>query len=294
VGQEGIDMQISGFQPNDPREKTISHHRKNEAEFTVDKNAENDHRIKADSMQATEGCTRVGLQTSKHNNLSIEQQLDFCIKNNYSVFEIFFDGIWPSDVGKDRREKIRATAREHGITLQVHGPILHVDKWDRILKETVKFCADVGSTILTLHPRSRDVADYEGAFKLALKKGIKIGLENYKEDGAYYSPEKFIEVYNRFARFPNAGITFDAGHANIAQEAVTYLKSIPSEKIISIHIHDNDGKEDQHLPVGQGTIDFPGLLHTLKERHYQGNLIIERWEPGLESAKYITTLWDKE
>jgi sugar phosphate isomerase/epimerase len=284
-------MEISGHRQPERHRKVI-HPRKdaNEAEFPM--NIEDRCSMEVKGMQASSRC-KVGLQTSKHNNLSVEQQLDFCIKKGFSVFEIFFDGFWPSDISKERRKEIKKMAAEQGITLQVHGPIEHVEKWKKALEETVEFCHDVGSTMLTLHPGAKDVPVYQEIFGLAQDKGIRIGLENYREDGAYYSPEKLTSMLNRFSAFPNAGITFDVGHANIEREAVSYLNAIPSEKIINIHIHDNDGKEDQHLPVGKGNIDFPALLQTLKQRHYRGNLIIERWEPGLESARYITTMWDK-
>ena len=42
-----------------------------------------------------------------------------------------------------------------------------------------------------------------------------------------------------------------------------WLKAV-SSKLIQLHLHDNHGRADEHLPVGDGTIDFSPLLRHLK------------------------------
>lgn len=57
------------------------------------------------------------------------------------------------------------------------------------------------------------------------------------------------------------GFCFDAGHA-------TLFSRLPVQKwvealgvdIREMHIHDNRGRRDDHLPVGEGTINFRGVL----------------------------------
>lgn len=236
---------------------------------------------------------RVGLQTSKHNHLLVEQQLDFCIAHGKKVFEIFFDGFKPTDLKPDLRKKIKETAFANGITLQVHAPIEEAKDRKKVLRETLAFCEDVGSRVLTVHPHRKEIPLYKKIFREAQQKEISIGLENYKEGDTYYTPGEFVDFCNKFSGFPNVGITFDVGHANIGQDVIAFLEAIPAERIINIHLHDNAGREDSHLPIGRGKIDFPELVRHLKEKNYKGNFIIERWETGLESAEYFPRLWQE-
>ncbi len=74
-------------------------------------------------------------------------------------------------------------------------------------------------------------------------------------------------------------ICFDIGHANTMgaiDECIDAFKG----RIANIHIHDNAGKSDDHLTIGDGNIDFSNALSKLKG--YKGNYIIE--SKSMESA----------
>ena len=51
-------------------------------------------------------------------------------------------------------------------------------------------------------------------------------------------------------------------------------------RLVNLHVHDNRGETDEHLPVGRGTIDFPWLLRSLSG--YTGRYVIE--SRGLDDA----------
>jgi sugar phosphate isomerase/epimerase len=36
--------------------------------------------------------------------------------------------------------------------------------------------------------------------------------------------------------------------------------------LVEVHLHDNDGEVDQHLPPGDGKFDFVGFLRRLRQR----------------------------
>ena len=48
-----------------------------------------------------------------------------------------------------------------------------------------------------------------------------------------------------------------------------------ADRIDHIHISDNFGKEDNHLPIGTGTIDFPKIVKALKEIGYNKTITLE-------------------
>ena len=73
------------------------------------------------------------------------------------------------------------------------------------------------------------------------------------------------------------GFVFDLGHANI-MEGVEHEFEIMKERIRSLHVHDNNGKEDKHLfpTVGEGgTIDWRKTMTMLRTRPEQYPLLLE-------------------
>jgi len=73
------------------------------------------------------------------------------------------------------------------------------------------------------------------------------------------------------------GFVFDLGHANI-MEGVEHEFELMKDRIKSLHIHDNNGKEDKHLfpTVAEGgTIDWRKTMALLRSRPGQYPLLLE-------------------
>jgi len=69
-------------------------------------------------------------------------------------------------------------------------------------------------------------------------------------------------------------LTFDIGHANTIGEIKDFTKLL-DKFIVNVHLHDNDGRVDEHLPIGKGSIDFVRLFKTMKDWRNNKPLIIE-------------------
>ncbi len=69
---------------------------------------------------------------------------------------------------------------------------------------------------------------------------------------------------------PSFGVCVDAGHMNLFSrvDMEQWFGSL-GHWIKEVHIHDNNGQYDEHLPVGEGTIDFSRFF-SLLERHTDG------------------------
>jgi sugar phosphate isomerase/epimerase len=70
-----------------------------------------------------------------------------------------------------------------------------------------------------------------------------------------------------FLRYPSelpliggTGLALDVGHAHLNNCLDEFLTC----PIRHVHIHDNDGKDDTHLPVGEGTIDFVKVMDAVR------------------------------
>ena len=77
------------------------------------------------------------------------------------------------------------------------------------------------------------------------------------------------------------GITFDFGHMNIGkkygftdEDMIKEAKAI-AKNVKHVHLADNFGYSDSHLPPGMGNVPNKELLETLKKGGFQGTKIVE-------------------
>ncbi len=118
------------------------------------------------------------------------------------------------------------------------------------------------------------------SLKLATQKasdlGLTICLENmFDKAGVMIEPEEFEEVLEKF---PSLKLTLDIGHANISgsgqKRTLNYIRRL-GDRIGHVHVSDNFGKADNHLPIGAGRIDFPKIMKALKKTGYDDTITLE-------------------
>jgi sugar phosphate isomerase/epimerase len=89
-----------------------------------------------------------------------------------------------------------------------------------------------------------------------------------------FQPYEFQSV---FEAFPEIRLTLDIGHANLGggkNKSSEFIQRY-GYRIGHVHANDNFGKEDSHLPIGAGIIDFEKILKELKEAQYDETMTIE-------------------
>lgn len=119
----------------------------------------------------------------------------------------------------------------------------------------------------------------------AQQRGVEVLLENIPN--ALSSAERLNYFLGQ--THLNLNYCFDIGHAHIGNGIEAEFE-LMKERIRSTHIHDNDGKEDQHLFPGEGTIDWAAAVQLLESRSGQYPLLLELREPPerehvIEAAK---------
>ncbi|RLB07347.1 MAG: sugar phosphate isomerase/epimerase [Deltaproteobacteria bacterium] len=94
--------------------------------------------------------------------------------------------------------------------------------------------------------------------------GVTLALENVFEEGPE-TLEMLLEAINS----PHFGFCFDTGHwlvfGKIGWEE--WIRRL-GNRLVEVHIHDNNGKEDQHLPPGDGKFDFPKFFRFLGNQQH--------------------------
>jgi len=72
------------------------------------------------------------------------------------------------------------------------------------------------------------------------------------------------------------GFCFDTGHFNaFAGSGLEAWIDRLGSRLIEIHLHDNKGALDEHLPVGEGTFPFARLFAILREKKLAPILTVE-------------------
>ncbi len=140
-----------------------------------------------------------------------------------------------------------------------------------IEKATIHFWMDTRWAEANLIVRKIDLLREMVSY--ALDHGVVLCIENLSE-----RCESFLGAFNAI---PDLRMTLDIGHAQLLSAENTSWGFIRHafERIFHIHVHDNHGgksvKDDQHLPLGQGIIDYPGILSELKKKGYSSTITME-------------------
>ena len=96
----------------------------------------------------------------------------------------------------------------------------------------------------------------------ARKRGVQIALENWDLQ-TFEIIEKVLKRYNP----EYLGICYDSGHGNIFEGVIDVLDRI-KERLIVVHLHDNDGKDDLHDLIFSGTLDGNRLARIIAQSSY--------------------------
>jgi sugar phosphate isomerase/epimerase len=126
----------------------------------------------------------------------------------------------------------------------------------------------------------------------ARQRGVEILLENIPNA---LSSAARLEVFNDMTHL-NLNYVFDTGHAHIG-EGIGHEFGIMRDRIRSLHVHDNNGTQDQHLlPMAEGgTIDWTSTMELLRSRPGQYPLLLElreapEWQNPMDE---VTRVFDR-
>lgn len=229
----------------------------------------------------------------------------------YSGWEIVQEGSQTLDEGNI--QLVRDISETTDLTLTMHLPFsdmnmagLNKGIHEEIMRQ-MKKCLDMGSGLVNLavvHPGY--LSPYgsqvrEEAWKVnsesiqelcdyADDRGIVIAVENMPKMPKIYGmvPDEMLDILKDVNR-DNAGITFDVGHANTLGLVDEFVEKCLG-KIKHMHIHDNHGSRDEHLPLGQGTVDWTKLMGNISG--YRGMMVTEMMDldEGRQCIEFLKSL----
>lgn len=199
-----------------------------------------------------------------------------------------------------KTEEWANTASKCGLLYQsIHSPfgkVNHIwqggeegDLATKQLIDCVEDCARYDIHTMVIHPfiGFRDhtptevgLNNYSRVVEVANKRGVKLGFENV--EGEEYLAALMKESWDE----PCCGFCFDTGH-ELCYNGGKDMMALYGEKLCHTHLNDNLGivfpdahidntwYNDLHLTMGDGIVDWKGVMDRIDNSPYEGLLICE-------------------
>ncbi len=243
-------------------------------------------------------------------------RIEFAIENQINP-EIYFSA---EDLDCCRESDVKHLAsvlQQNGLEVTIHGPFMDLSPGgvDRKVKEvtlerfskTVETAHILKPKTIVFHP-GYEKRQFDGNVDLWLKSSLEtwrplveeaekrdlvFAIENVYEETPDSLKRLFEEIHSPSFRF-----CFDTGHHHAFS-----LRKVPLSGWIEtlgsylweVHLHDNHGDKDEHLPMGEGEFDFNQFFDLLSRNRLTPVYTIEPHQEdhlrrGWEAAKkYLST-----
>lgn len=211
----------------------------------------------------------------------------------YAGWEIVADGRYRFDTPGTFQE-IREELSSTNLAASVHAPYSDLNLASvnyPIWRESVRqICACIEHAAeltdrVTVHPGFVSPVGKLVPEKMwEMQKNALVEIGRYAADrGVLACLENMISIREFFCRYPEEilgmtediegiGVTFDVGHANTNGVVGSFLPYL--HRINHVHVHDNHGKQDEHLALGDGTVDWESVGRAIAA-DYSGIVVVE-------------------
>ena len=125
--------------------------------------------------------------------------------------------------------------------------------------------------------REKIIADNVAFFKplveLAGRLNTGVALENLR--GGLDKASELAELVDALSPFGPVGVCWDTGHAHISHVPQGESIRLMGRRLRALHVQDNDGITDWHMPPFFGSIDWIELMDALRAIGYEGDFTFE-------------------
>ena len=210
-----------------------------------------------------------------------------------------FDGVillWADYFDKDYKD-FPKYAEEAGLFVEnAHAPYMPANTiWkdtvagqeytDRII-QCIADCAQYMIPTLVVHPINGvtplpndhvGIERFQRIMDAAERYNINIAIENQGNPA-------YIDFVFKHVQSEKLYFCFDSGHEKYYSPQCDLL-NLYGDKLIALHLHDNNGKEDTHALPFTGCVDWSRITNKLKEIPYKGAIALETLNKGFEHIK---------
>ena len=267
------------------------------------------------------GRLNTGITNTSYGMYDFETALEKISSHGYGCIDYqgfvnvetdFFNLPW--DEFEKELKKQRELIESKGLSVsQAHAPWRHPVQdatpegrafWTEAMKKSIFGTHILGCHRFVVHPLMPYLDTDKGADEVwalnevfvatladyAKQYDVKVCVENLPfPKYPLTTVEQVCELVDKMGR-DNLKVCLDTGHAAIffgsdVASAARYL----GKRLEAVHIHDNMGKEDEHLKPSDGIIDWDGFAAALKEIGFSG---VASLETSAKNAGHPESEWD--
>ena len=241
-----------------------------------------------------------------------KKMIEYIITAEIKYVEIVDDGF--HTLSKQRVLILKDITKSYGLKYTVHAPFADINIASpskpmlramlKRLRQSIVHASELDSSLWVFHPgmktgissfypgmdRFQNMETAKTLLQIARENDVKIAIENVPEPYPFLlkSVEDFARFYAEFSE--NIGLVLDIGHANINGQIERFLEAF-SSRIVHMHLSDNDGKSDQHLGIGHGTINWDKVSDSIRRMSYDKIIVVESVEHIEESVQKLKHLF---
>ena len=222
--------------------------------------------------------------------------LNFARRAGLPAVEVWADHphAHPDETPRDVRTRLRRELANFA-RVSIHGPLgnaslasINPGIWRESVRQylgAIELAHDIGAAVLVVHPGDlrdpRFLSEFTRLSQDALAQlarraeelGVTLAVENC---GPYHAgvdrtAAGLVSLIDGPGS-PRVGACLDTGHAAVNGNLADLVRLL-GKRIVHLHLHDNHGQRDEHLPIGRGTIDFAPLAAVLAD--FDGMAIAE-------------------
>lgn len=214
----------------------------------------------------------------------IESRLDLVLELGL-IPEIAIKGPELDVLDQNLLERIAQTLAAQNLRPYVHAPFfdLNVGALDPVIRQvsqqrlfqTLTFAHRLNAAVMVVHPGvdkwrypnlaqawlTNAKASFQSLTEQAASARCRLAIENIYEETPALLVQLVEEIDSEWF-----GHCFDIGHWHLfGKTCITEWLDAITHHLFHLHLHDNHGRADDHLPVGEGVIDFLPLLSRVQQ-----------------------------
>ncbi len=229
-----------------------------------------------------------------------KELIEACSKTKFRYIDFSFSNYINSENFIKEIEESADTAGKLGIGFTMahapyqYNPHANQEYFDiqvEQMKKAFEACSILGIDRMTVHSgfscsktreemMQKNVRYYNAILPFAEKYNVKIMIENiaeeiYKRVFVIETAENILELKSMLNDHPLIKACWDTGHANTKgldqYDNIVKLKG----ELCGLHLQDNNGYNDDHMPLLMGTVNFDEVMKGLLDIGYDGPFNME-------------------
>lgn len=228
------------------------------------------------------------------------------IADNFDGWEIVAEGRHNMQLISKEFEDVSSS---YDLKYSVHLPFsdVNISSLNRTIRAAsinevasgIRMGAELGMKRFVLHPGQHSLLSLQDTDRalmlsreglrtlqeLASSVGAELLVENMPSGHSIGS--KARELF-RLVNGTGAGICLDISHASLQNELDSFISM--KQMIGSVHISDNDGVSDSHMPVGEGKVGYVDLIEKIEELNLPVVIEARSIEEAIRGKEYIESI----